>query len=71
MNWDIELQLLDGALGGTVVGSLYELGEAYFLLPREIEPPADFMTEIALVSVAGAVLWVIVSAFMKRLKPEA
>ncbi|WP_414470716.1 hypothetical protein [Microvirga sp. M2] len=69
MNWDLELLMLDGALGGTLVGSLFELGEAYFDLPGGVEPPMHFMAEIAAVSVAGAVLCALVATCLKRLKP--
>ena len=71
INWDLELQLLDGAMGGTVVGSLFELGEAYLDLPGAVEPPVYSMAEIAAVSVAGAILCALVFVCKKRLKPES
>lgn len=70
MNWDLDLLPLDGALGGTLVGSLFELGEAYFDLPGGVEPPAQFMPEIAVASIAGAILCALVALCMKRLKPR-
>ncbi|WP_445501749.1 hypothetical protein [Microvirga sp. G4-2] len=71
MNWNIDWLALDGALGGIAVGSVYELGEAYFQLPNKIEPPTHYMAEIAVAGIAGAFLCAIISLITNRLKAKS
>lgn len=70
MNGDIGWSALDGAIGGIAFGSILELGEAYFELPSGIEPPLHYMAEIAVASIAGAFLCVLVSLIIQRLRPS-
>jgi predicted membrane protein len=71
MSWDKDWLALDGALAGIMVGSVYQLGEAYFSLPSDIKPAPHAIAVIAAASITGALLGAALKVMMKRLQSRS